>query len=117
MKMKSRVLRHEFRKVRIRRVVQGEPGRPRLSVYRSLKHIYAQIIDDVEGRTVVQASSKEKGFAKATGVKAATTVGELLGKRAIEKGVKQVVFDRNGRPYHGKVKALADGARQSGLKF
>ncbi len=117
MKMKSRALRHEFRKVRIRRIVQGEPGRPRLSVYRSLKHIYAQVIDDVQGRTVAQASSKEKGFAKATGVKAAVSVGELVAKRAVEKGVKRVVFDRGGRPYHGQVKALADGARQAGLEF
>lgn len=115
--MKSRSDRQEFRKVRIRRIVQGEPGRPRLSVYRSLKHIYAQIIDDVEGRTLVFASSREKGFAKATGVKAAEAVGSSVGKRALEKGVKQVVFDRNGRPYHGQVKALADGARQAGLKF
>lgn len=115
--MKSRQERHNFRRVRIRRTLQGEPGRPRLSVYRSLKHIYAQLIDDVEGRTLVQASSNEKGLEKATGIKAATSVGELLGKRALEKGVKAVVFDRGGRPYHGQVKALADGARQAGLKF
>lgn len=115
--MKSRAARTEFRKVRIRRVVSGDASRPRLSVYRSLKHIYAQVIDDTEGRTLAFASSKEKGFAKATGVKAATSVGEVIGKRAVEKGIKQVVFDRNGKPYHGQVKALADGARQAGLKF
>jgi large subunit ribosomal protein L18 len=115
--MKSRLLRQEFRRVRIRRVVQGEPGRPRLSVYRSLKHIYAQLIDDVEGKTVAQASSREKELAEVSGVKAASTVGELLGKRAIQKGVKRVVFDRGGRPYHGQVKAVAEGARQAGLEF
>lgn len=115
--MKSRADRKEFRKVRIRRVVNGDAGRPRLTVYRSLKHIYAQVIDDVEGRTLVFASSKEKDFAKATGIKAATSVGEIIGKRAVEKGVKRVVFDRNGRPYHGQVKALAEGARQAGLEF
>src|SRR4051812_2117002 len=106
--MKSRYLRNEFRKVRIRRVVQGEPGRPRLSVYRSLKHIYAQVIDDVNGVTLAAASSTEKDFSKATGIKAAGTVGEALAKRAVKKGVKQVVFDRNGKPYHGQVKALAE---------
>jgi large subunit ribosomal protein L18 len=115
--MKSRLLRQEFRRVRIRRVVQGEPGRPRLSVYRSLKHIYAQLIDDVEGKTVAQASSREKELTEVSGVKAASTVGELLGKRAIQKGVKRVVFDRGGRPYHGQVKAVAEGARQAGLEF
>ena len=115
--MKSRADRKEFRKVRIRRVVNGDSGRPRLTVYRSLKHIYAQVIDDVEGRTLVFASSKEKDFAKVTGIKAATSVGEVIGKRAVEKGVKRVVFDRNGRPYHGQVKALAEGARQAGLEF
>ncbi len=115
--MKSRLLRKEFRKVRIRRVINGVPGRPRLSVFRSLKHIYAQIIDDVQGQTLAQASSREKAAGAVSGVKAATTVGELLAKRAVDKGVSQVVFDRGGRPYHGQVKALAESARQAGLKF
>lgn len=115
--MKSRLLRTTFRRVRIRRVVQGQPDRPRLSVYRSLKHIYAQLIDDVKGQTLVAASSREKSIAGVSGIKAASAVGEALAKRAISKGVEKVVFDRGGRPYHGQVKALAEGARQGGLKF
>ena len=115
--MKGRAERHIFRKVRIRRTITGHAERPRLSVYRSLKNIYAQIIDDTQGRTLVAASSVEKDFPKATGVKLATAVGAALGKRAVEKGIKQVVFDRGGHPYHGQVKALADGAREAGLQF
>jgi len=115
--MKSRVERHLFRKLRVRKNISGHAGRPRLSVYRSLKNIYAQLIDDTEGRTIVAANSLEKDFPKASGVKLATAVGEAIGKRAIQKGIKQIVFDRGGRPYHGQVKALAEGARQAGLEF
>ena len=93
-------------------------GRPRLSVFRSSKHIYAQVIDDVEGVTVAAASSLEDGFsAKGGNVDGASEVGKLLAQRAIEKGVKDVVFDRGGYIYHGRVKALADGAREGGLNF
>jgi large subunit ribosomal protein L18 len=115
--MKSREDRYELRKLRVRRKVFGTPEHPRLSVYRSVKHIYAQIIDDVQGRTLVAASSTAKLAAGKTGVKAAAWVGELLGKKATEKGIKEVVFDRGARPYHGQVKAVAEGARQAGLKF
>ena len=115
--MKPRNERHLFRKLRIRNNITADSGRLRLSVFRSLKNIYAQIIDDVAGRTLVSASSLEKDFSKATGVKAATAVGQAIAKRAMQKGVKEVVFDRNGRPYHGQVKALADGAREAGLQF
>lgn len=115
--MKSRVERHLFRKLRIRNQIVGRTARPRLSVYRSLKNIYAQIIDDAEGRTIVSASSLEKDAPKATGVKLANAIGEAIAKRAIQKGIKQVVFDRGGRPFHGQVKALADGAREAGLQF
>jgi large subunit ribosomal protein L18 len=115
--MKGRSERHLFRKLRIRNNIVGQSSRPRLSVFRSLKNIYAQIIDDAEGRTLVSASSIEKDFSKSTGVKAATAVGSAIAKRAIQKGVKEVVFDRGGRPYHGQVKALADGAREAGLQF
>lgn len=115
--MKIRSERYTFRKLRVRNKIRNVSQNPRLSVYRSLKHIYAQIIDDMQGKTLVAASSKGKGIAKASGIKAATLVGEALGKKAVQKGISAVVFDRGGRPYHGRVKALADGARQAGLKF
>lgn len=96
-------------------------GRPRLSVFRSNKHIYAQLIDDVEGRTLAAASTNEKelggvGSANAS-VEAAAKVGEAIARRAGEKGVKEVVFDRGGYRYHGRVAAVADAARQAGLSF
>jgi len=93
-------------------------GRPRLSVFRSSKHIYAQIIDDVQGVTLAAASSVEDGFGgKGGNVDGASTVGKLVAQRAAEKGVKDVVFDRGGYIYHGRIKALADGAREGGLNF
>jgi len=96
-------------------------GRPRLSVFRSSKHIYAQVIDDLKGETVASASSLEKTLRDAgkTGanIDAAKAVGKLLAERAVQKGVKEVVFDRGGYLYHGRVKALADAARESGLSF
>ncbi|MGV8998424.1 MAG: 50S ribosomal protein L18 [Parvibaculaceae bacterium] len=92
--------------------------RPRLSVHRSSKHIYAQIIDDVQGVTLASASSMEEGFAaKGGNIGGASEVGKLVAQRAAEKGVKDVVFDRGGYIYHGRVKALADGAREAGLNF
>ncbi|MDM7999279.1 MAG: 50S ribosomal protein L18 [Dehalococcoidia bacterium] len=93
--------------------------RPRLCVYRSLKHIYAQVIDDSKGETIASASSKDAEIkAKGEGkVKVASMVGELVGKRAIEKGLTEVVFDRRRYRYHGRVKALAEAARKAGLKF
>ena len=110
--------RYKFRKLRVRNKIRNVTANPRLSVYRSLKHIYAQIIDDAQAKTLVSASSRDKALAgKATGVKAATLVGEAIGKKAVQKGVTAVVFDRGGRPYHGQVKALAESARQAGLKF
>ena len=107
---------------RIRRKVAGSTGRPRLAVFRSVKHIYAQVIDDSVGHTVAAASSNEKSDAK-SGVKSggnvagAKAVGKLLAERAKEKGVKSVVFDRGGYLYHGRVAALAEGARFAGLDF
>jgi len=94
-------------------------GRPRLSVFRSSKHIYAQVIDDLKGSTVAAASSLEKDMRSKTGanVDAAKAVGKLVAQRAIEKGVKSVVFDRGGYLYHGRIKALADAAREGGLQF
>ena len=93
-------------------------GRPRLSVFRSSKHIYAQIIDDVQGVTLAAASTMEKDFGgKGGNVDGATEIGKLVAQRALEKGVKDVVFDRGGYIYHGRIKALADGAREGGLNF
>ncbi len=111
----------ERRKRRVRGKVSGTPERPRLAVHRTNAHIYAQVIDDVNGRTICAASTLDPDF-RATGKvgsnkEAAEFVGELVGKRALEKGVTTVTFDRGGRIYHGRVKALADGARNAGLKF
>jgi large subunit ribosomal protein L18 len=103
---------------RIRRKVAGSTERPRLAVFRSVKHIYAQVIDDSVGHTLAAASSSEKSGIKSGGnVAGAKAVGKLLAERAKEKGVKSVVFDRGGYLYHGRVKALADAAREGGLVF
>ncbi len=111
---KARLRRH----TRVRGKVSGTAERPRLNVYRSLNHIYAQIIDDVKGVTLVAASSVEKDFGMTGGNKeAAKKVGEMIAKRAAEKGITDVVFDRGGYIYHGRVKELAEGAREGGLKF
>ena len=106
--------RHE----RIRLKIKGTPESPRLAVYRSTKHIYAQLIDDNEQKTLVSASSVEKTFKFNGGNKeGAREVGKLIGKRCVEKGFLNVVFDRGGYLYHGRVRELADGARECGLKF
>ena len=103
---------------RIRRKLSGTSERPRLAVFRSVAHIYAQVIDDTAGKTLVAASSVDKGSRTNGGnVAAAKTIGKLVAERAKEKGIKQVVFDRGGYPYHGRVKALADAARAAGLEF
>jgi large subunit ribosomal protein L18 len=101
------------------RLVQNAGGRPRLSVFRSGRHIYAQVIDDLAGATVASASTNEKGtkVAKSWNIEAAKVVGKLVAERAVAKGVKQVVFDRGGYIYHGRVKALAEAAREGGLEF
>ncbi len=104
--------------VRIRRKVKGTPERPRLAVFRSLKHIYAQIIDDRAGRTLVSASSNEKGASSRGGnLAGAREIGRLIAERAREKGITRVVFDRGGYLYHGRIKALAEAAREAGLEF
>jgi len=112
----------ERRRARVRRAVKARAGgRPRLSVFRSSKHIYAQIIDDVKGGTLAAASSIEKtmreGRKTGANIDAAKAVGKLVAERAVEKGVTDVVFDRGSYLYHGRVKALADAAREAGLKF
>ncbi len=107
------------RHLRIRATLTGTPSRPRLSVFRSDKHIYAQVIDDVNGVTLASASSIEKDNKLENGgnTEAAKVVGELVAKRALEKNIETVVFDRSGYLYHGRVKALAESARAAGLKF
>lgn len=117
----SRNEMRELRHKRLRRHLIGTQARPRLAVFRSLKHIYAQIIDDENSRTLVSASTMEKSLReslRSTGDKeAAKVVGKLLAERAIAQGITEVVFDRGGHLYHGRVAALADSAREAGLKF
>lgn len=120
----SKITRLEHRKRihrRVRQRVQGSPERPRLSVFRSLKNIYAQIVNDSEGRTLVSASTRDKQLRSQLpyggNVAAAKAVGQALGERARQAGIARVVFDRNGYQYHGRVKALAEAARQAGLEF
>lgn len=114
---KARKRRH----ARVRRKVFGTPERPRLNVFRSSKHIYAQLIDDEAGRTLVAASTVDKELKdkiqNGGNIEAAKQVGALIAKRAVEKGYTQVVFDRGGYLYHGRVKALAEAAREGGLQF
>ena len=111
---KARKKRH----VRVRGKISGTTDRPRLNVYRSLSNIYAQLIDDVKGVTLAQASTVEKDFAEYGGnVEAAKAVGKKLAERATEKGIKECVFERGGYVYHGRVAAVADGAREGGLEF
>lgn len=106
---------------RVRQRVQGTPGRPRLSVYRSLDHIYAQVIDDLTGRTLASASSVDKSTRAALkgggNIAAAKIVGKTIAERSLAAGIQQVVFDRGGYMYHGRVEALAGAAREAGLKF
>ena len=113
-KNKTRQKRH----LRVRNHVVGTAERPRLNVFRSLKHIYAQVIDDEKGMTLAAASSLDKGFEGTGGnVAAAKAVGTAIAKKALEKGISEVVFDRGGYIYHGRVAALAQAAREGGLKF
>ena len=109
----QRIKRHN----RVRGKISGTAERPRLCVFRSEKNIYAQIIDDVEGKTLVAASSVEKDFGPGSNKEAARKVGKLVAERALQKGIEEVVFDRGGYIYHGRVQELAEGAREGGLKF
>ena len=109
----QRIKRH----ARVRGKISGTAERPRLSVFRSEKNIYAQIIDDVAGNTLVAASSVEKDFGPGSNKEAARKVGKLIAERAVAKGIEEVVFDRGGYIYHGRVAALAEGAREGGLEF
>jgi large subunit ribosomal protein L18 len=102
---------------RIRKSISGTASNPRLSVFRSNKEIYAQLIDDVNGVTILAASSREKGVNKGTNVEIANAVGKLVAEKALKLGIDKVTFDRGGYLYHGRIKSLAEGARAAGLKF
>ena len=109
------------RKMSIRQKISGTSERPRLSVFRSAKHIYAQVIDDTSGNTLAAASSLDKAAKDQTGIENSVSmaqfIGKLVGERAVKKGIRKVVFDRNGFLYHGRVKAVSEGARKAGLDF
>ncbi len=117
--MATKQLKRDKIKKRIRSIISGSAERPRMSVFRSNKEIYVQLVNDLEGTTLLAASSADKGIADEKGSKTevATLVGKLIAERAKEAGIENVVFDRNGYLYHGRVKALAEGAREEGLKF
>ncbi|GJM17557.1 MAG: 50S ribosomal protein L18 [Thermodesulfobacteriota bacterium] len=123
MKIASRKSRKNLRHKRVRKQINGSTDRPRLSVFKSSKHIYAQIIDDVNMNTLVSASSLTPKVIDSLGkdssgkIDVASAVGKLLGELAVAKGIKKVSFDRGGYPFHGRVKSLADGAREAGLEF
>jgi large subunit ribosomal protein L18 len=123
-KIKTKEDRRERIKYRLRKRVRGSDARPRLTVYRSVSHIYVQVVDDMTGRTIASASSIEPSLkgslgkqAKGGNVAGAQAIGKTIASRLIEKGVKRVVFDRNGFLYHGRIKAVADAAREAGLEF
>lgn len=120
MAIKSRTEFRRFRiKKRIRKIVHGTPDRPRMTVFRSNKAIYVQVIDDLAGKTLVAASSMEKGMndQKITKTEMAKKVGKQIAEKSLQAGIEKVVFDRNGYLYHGRIKSLADAAREGGLKF
>jgi len=124
MRIKTKDDRRQRIKYRIRKRVTGSDQRPRLTIFRSVAHMYVQVVDDMTGRTIASASTVEPGVKgglpkKATGgnIEGAKAVGKTIAERLIEKGVKRVVFDRNGFLYHGRVKAVADAAREAGLEF
>ena len=118
---KDRKIARRKRHIRLRQRVRGTTERPRLCVTKTLNHMYAQVIDDQLGHTLTAACSREAGCADDNGrtgnAQAAAKVGEAIGQRALEKGISEVVFDRSGWPYHGRVKAVAEAAREAGLKF
>ena len=124
MKIKTSEDRRERIKLRLRKRMTGTQERPRLTVFRSLSHIYVQVIDDMTGKTLVAASSIEPSIKGTLAAKArgsnragAQAIGKLVAERALAKGIKQVVFDRNGFLYHGRIRAVAEGAREGGLQF
>ncbi len=120
-KLSKKLAQRRKRHLRVRRKITGTDGRPRLSVFKSLKHISAQLIDDTTGSTLVAASTQEavlaEGLSNTGNVEAAKAIGMAIGKRAFEAGIKEVVFDRGGWQMHGKIAAIAEGAREAGLSF
>jgi large subunit ribosomal protein L18 len=124
MKIQTKEDRRDRIKLRLRKHIDGTADRPRLSVFRSLSHIYAQVIDDLSGKTLASASStdpKLKGAfekdARGGNIKGAEAIGKAIAERSIDKGIKRVVFDRGGNLYHGRIRAVADAARKAGLEF
>ncbi len=113
----SKLERRQRIKNRIRKIVSGTAAKPRLSVFRSNKEIYAQLVDDVAGVTIAAASSRDKDVASGSKSEAAASVGKAIAEKAVKAGIETVSFDRNGYLYHGRVKVLADAAREAGLKF
>lgn len=116
-RIKVKQQRHDRRKIGIRKRIVGTPERPRLSVYRSLQHMYAQVIDDLNGKTLAAASTQTEKGGSSGNVEAAKAVGKAIAEKAKAAGVNQVAFDRNGFRYHGRVKAVADAAREAGLQL
>jgi len=123
-KIETKKDRRERIRLRLRKKLAGDAARPRLAVFRSVAHIYVQVVDDMSGRTIAAASSTEPavkgslaGKARGGNVEGAKAIGKTIAERLLEKGVKRVVFDRNGFLYHGRVKAVADAAREAGLEF
>ncbi len=120
--LSKKLTKRDKKKIRIKKKIVGTPERPRIAVYRSLKQIYAQLVNDVEGKTILSASSLSKEISdeikkSKDKLEVSFAVGELLAKKAKEKGIETAVFDRSGYAYHGRVKAVAEGARKGGLKF
>ncbi|MDZ4085105.1 MAG: 50S ribosomal protein L18 [Bdellovibrionales bacterium] len=113
----TKAVAREKKKLKIRKRVTGSSERPRLCIFRSTKHVYAQVIDDSTGQTLVSASTLDTDGVKGANKDACSAIGKEVAKRAVGKNIKQVVFDRNGYLYHGRVKALADAAREGGLEF
>ena len=113
----SKLERRQRIKYRIRKVVTGTTAKPRLSVFRSNKEIYAQLVDDVAGVTIAAASSRDKGIATGSKLETAASVGKAIAEKAVKAGVETISFDRNGFLYHGRIKVLAEAAREAGLKF
>ena len=124
MRIKTREDRRQRIKFRLRKRIAGDQERPRLTVYRSLSHIYVQVIDDMAGTTLVSAATTEpslkkglSGKTRGSNIAGAQFIGKTIAQRSIEKGIKKVVFDRNGYLYHGRIRAVADAAREAGLEF
>ena len=114
---KLKAVRKQKRKKRIRQKISGTAERPRLSIFRSARHVYAQVIDDVAGKTLVSASSFEKDAQVSANREGCSSIGQKVAARCKEKGIEKVVFDKNGSQYHGRIEALAKGAREGGLQF